>query len=287
MLLKMNVLTFDIEEWFHLLDNESTKTEDNWRNYESRIGRNMDCIFELLERNDQKATFFCLGWIARKYPEIIRKIDSLGYHIGTHSDMHQLIYDQSRAAFKQDLEISIKTIEDITGKKVDCYRAPGFSLTEKDKWVFEELLRQGIDVDCSIFPAKRAHGGFKKFGYSQPCIIKVGGMLLKELPINIAGSFLNRPIVFSGGGYFRFFPHRYLRQKFSSANYVMSYFHPRDFDESQPTIPHLGLLRKFKTYYGVDKCQLKLDKILNEFRFVDVKTAVSIIDWTSAPLKKI
>src|SRR5215831_1908784 len=104
----MKILTFDIEEWFHILDNASTRTETEWKNYESRIHVNMARIFDLLERRQQKATLFCLGWIAEKYPEVIKRIDNMGYEIGTHSQMHQLAYEQTPEAFRKDLLHSVK-----------------------------------------------------------------------------------------------------------------------------------------------------------------------------------
>ena len=181
----MNILTFDIEEWFHILDNNSTKSEKNWCNYEYRLDANMDKIFDLLDRNNQNATFFCLGWVARKFPHILRKIDDLGYEIATHSDLHQLAYEQSKSVFKQDLEKSIKSIEDIIGKKVKSYRAPGFSIKEDNVWVFEELVKQGIEIDCSVFPAKRSHGGLESYEYSEPSLLNINGVELKEFPINL------------------------------------------------------------------------------------------------------
>jgi polysaccharide deacetylase family protein (PEP-CTERM system associated) len=152
----MNILTFDIEEWFHLLANASTKTEASWAQYESRIDANMDRIFKLLADNNQQATFFCIGWVARKYPHIIRAISDKGYEIATHSDLHQLAYEQDYKTFKADLETSINAIEAIIGKKVRAYRAPGFSIKQENKWVFETLIECGIEIDCSVFPAGRA-----------------------------------------------------------------------------------------------------------------------------------
>ena len=164
----MNILTFDIEEWFHILDNDSTKSEKELSNFPYRLDANMERIFELLIRKEQKATFFCLGWVAREFPHIIKKIDSRGFEIASHSDRHQLVYQQNRAEFRKDLENSINSIENIIGKKIRTYRAPGFSITESNKWVFEELVRTGIEIDCSVFPAKRSHGGFESYGHSQP-----------------------------------------------------------------------------------------------------------------------
>ena len=160
----MNILTFDIEEWFHILNHNSTKTADNWANYEYRLEENMDTIFNLLDRNNQKATFFCLGWVAENFPNIIKKIDLYNYEIGTHSHMHQLAYRQSKKEFRDDLKKSIHSIEDVIGKKVRIYRAPGFSIKKQNLWVFQELIKNGIEIDCSIFPANRAHGGLPSYG---------------------------------------------------------------------------------------------------------------------------
>ena len=135
----MNILTFDIEEWFHLLDHKGTKTELEWGNYEKRIHSNMERIFHILEKSNQKATFFCLGWIAEKYPEVIKEIISSGFEIGCHSNKHQLVFEQSPLEFENDVERAVNTLEDITGSKIKYYRAPGFSITEKNKWAFEIL----------------------------------------------------------------------------------------------------------------------------------------------------
>ncbi len=274
----MNILTFDIEEWFHILDNESTKTEKEWSSYEYRLDANMDRIFELLERKDQKATFFCLGWVAREFPHILKKIDAMGFEIATHSDRHQLAYEQSKEEFKNDLENSIKSIEDVTGKKVTIYRAPGFSLKEENKWVFEELVRHGIEIDCSVFPAKRAHGGFESYGHAQPTIVKLGANTIKEFPINLfrVGS---KSLIFSGGGYFRIFPYWMIKVMMKRSNYVMTYFHPRDFDPNQPIIEGLSTMKKFKSYVGLDSAFGKLEKLITDFEFVDIEQANKSIDW--------
>ena len=129
----MNILTFDIEEWFHILDNDSTKTEKEWSNYESRIHQNMERIFSVLDSVNVRASFFVLGWIAEKYPEVVREISKRGYEIGSHTTLHQLVYEQNREDFFQDVNRSIKTLEDISGEKIRMFRAPGFSITE---WPF-------------------------------------------------------------------------------------------------------------------------------------------------------
>jgi polysaccharide deacetylase family protein (PEP-CTERM system associated) len=276
----MNILTFVIEEWFHILDNNSTKSEKNWCNYEYRLDANMDKIFDLLDRNNQNATFFCLGWVARKFPHILRKIDDLGYEIATHSDLHQLAYEQSKSVFKQDLEKSIKSIEDIIGKKVKSYRAPGFSIKEDNVWVFEELVKQGIEIDCSVFPAKRSHGGLESYEYSEPSLLNINGVELKEFPINLY-KVGNTNVIFSGGGYFRLFPYSMIKEMMKKSDYVMTYFHPRDFDPQQPIIKELSLMRKFKSYVGLNTSLNKVEKLITDFKFIDIATASQEIDWNT------
>ena len=282
----MNILTFDIEEWFHMLDNDSTKTIVQWANYESRIHANMDRILSILESKNQKATFFCLGWIAKKHPDVIKSIVNKGYEIGSHTQMHQLIYEQTPSEFKKDLEFSIKTIEDVIGQKVKYFRAPGFSIREDTKWAFEILADLGIEMDCSIFPAPRAHGGFPSYTNPVPSILKYKGIELKELPINYV-SVLGKPIIFSGGGYFRFFPYWLIKKWTKESEYVMSYLHPRDFDAEQPMINELSLKRRFKSYVGLKGTTNKLEKWLTDFEFVDIKTAIKLTKWEKVPIVNI
>ena len=181
----MRVLTFDVEEWFHILDHDGTKSEKEWACFDYRLDANMDKILEILDRHSQKATFFCLGWLTKKHTHVIKRLDALGYEIATHSYMHQLVYEQRIAEFEQDLDSSIKSLEDVTGKKIRAYRAPGFSLKEENRWVFDILLSHGIEIDCSIFPARRAHGGFETYGTDKPSLIRANNGTIKEFPMSI------------------------------------------------------------------------------------------------------
>lgn len=282
----MRILTFDIEEWFHILDNDSTKTIKEWSNYEIRIHSNMDRIFDLLDKSDQKATFFVLGWIAEKYPEVVKKIDINGHEIGSHTHMHQLMYEQNKTEVQEDLQKSILILESITGKKVKSFRAPGFSIKERNKWVFEILAENGITHDSSIFPAGRAHGGFPSYAKAEPSIIDLNGYLLKEFPINTA-SIVNKKWIYSGGGYFRLTPYNMIKYWTKSSEYTMTYFHPRDFDPDQPIIKELSYTRKFKSYVGLKSCKNKLEKWINDFDFIDLSNADRLIDWNKVPVVKL
>lgn len=279
----MHILTFDIEEWFQLLEHPATRTPEQWRTYEERIIRNTDRILQLLANTGQAATFFVLGWIAEKYPDVVRKIENNGHEVGLHSFNHILAWEQSRNSFRQDTQRGIKVIEDITGKKVSIYRAPGFSINESTLWALEILIESGITTDASIFPAARAHGGFRSFPVDRPCLIDFQGFQIKEFPIN-AGMLAGNRIIFSGGGYFRLWPYFAIRMLTLNSDYVMSYFHPRDFDATQPMLKGLSYIRKFRSYYGLSATEEKLMHWLSDFSFTDLRTASASFDWTKATI---
>lgn len=282
----MNILTFDIEEWFHLLNNPFTRSPQNWNDFESRIDNNMDLIFQLLDKTNSNATFFVLGWIAEKYPHIVKKIDSLGYHIGSHTHTHQLIYDQGLKNFKSDLNLSINVLENLTGKKVKMFRAPSFSITKDSLWAFDVLADNGIEIDCSIFPAKRSYGGLKDINLNDPFLVSHNGIIIKEFPVSYSNQF-NTKVVFSSGGYFRLFPESLIKIFLKKNQYNMTYFHPRDFDYSQPRLKNLSKLNYFKSYVGLKNCLNKLENILNEFIFEDISHYDNLIDWNSKSIVEV
>ena len=137
----MKILSFDIEDWFHILDNPETSNPTSWEKMPSRLEAGVDRILSLLSDTNQPATFFCLGWVVEKHPNVIKKIVNSGNHLGTHSHAHQLAYDQSKNQFEEDLWRSIDTLQQVSGTKIDTYRAPGFSITSKNLWAFEVLYR--------------------------------------------------------------------------------------------------------------------------------------------------
>ena len=282
----MNILTFDIEEWFHLLDFDATRTEAEWGKYEVRIYDNVERLFRILEETDTKATFFIIGWVAKTYPDLIRKIAEK-YQIGSHTMTHQLVWQQSSEAFREDVSASIKLLEDITGKKVECFRAPGFSIRESEAWAYEILSDLGIKYDSSVFPAPASHGGMPSFGAAVPSIVEVGDVKMKEFPIpfhSVAG----KHIVFNGGGYFRLMPYGIIRNwSKQCGDYCLSYIHPRDLDAGQPMLEGLPATRKFKSYVGLKGAEKKLRKYLTDFRFTDIETAAGLVDWEKVPVVKL
>ena len=274
----MKILTFDIEEWFHILDNKETKSIIEWSKFDSRISIGMNLIFDILEKTEKPATFFVVGWMAEKYPDIIKEISNRGFEIGSHTHLHQLAYKQDRQTFYSDVEKSIKTLEDCIGKKVTSFRAPGFSITENNKWAFEVIHELGITKDSSVFPAGRAHGGLPSYNTAIPSIINYNGIKLKEFPIN-THNILGKSFIFSGGGYFRLLPYKIIKNWTLKSKYIMTYFHPRDFDIQQPLVPGLSLPRRFKSYIGIKKCKSKLENWLNDFDFMDLRQADLSINW--------
>lgn len=277
----MNILSIDVEEWFHLLDFEGTRTEAEWEKYDVRIYDNVERILRILHDTNTKATFFIIGWVAKKYPDLIRKIAD-SFQIGCHTMSHQLVWQQTASEFRNDVSAGVKLLEDITGKKVECFRAPGFSIRESEAWAFEILAELGIRYDCSVFPARHAHGGMPSYSKAAPGIINVAGSQIKEFPVGFR-TILGKHVIFSGGGYFRLFPYSLIKQwSKNSSDYLMSYIHPRDLDYGQPVLEGLPAIRKFKSYVGLAGAEQKFQKWLIDFSFVDVATADSLVDWGKA-----
>lgn len=282
----MNILTFDVEEWFHLLDFDATRTEDKWGQYEVRIHENMERIFRILEETDTKATFFIIGWIAKTYPEVVKKIAEK-YEIGSHTMTHQLVWQQKPEEFRLDVDASIKLLQDITGNPVKYFRAPGYSIRESEAYAFDTLAELGIEIDCSVFPAAHAHGGMPQFPQAVPSIIEHNSTRIKELPISFA-KVGGKNIIFSGGGYFRLFPYSLIKRLTKrNTDYNMAYIHPRDLDSGQPVLEGLSKSRRFKAYVGTKGAEAKLRKYLTDFKFTDIATANKQIDWDNAQVIKL
>lgn len=282
----MNILTFDIEEWFHLLDFDDTRTEKEWSKYEVRIHKNVDRILQILEETNSKATFFIIGWIAKTYPDVVKKI-ALNYQIGTHTMNHQLVWQQTQNEFRKDVVDSVKLLQDITGRSIDCFRAPGFSITESEGWALDILQEAGIRYDCSVFPALASHGGMPTYGNAVPSVIRHGDVEIKEFPV-VCHNLFKKRIVFNGGGYFRLFPYSLIKSwSKDCGDYVLSYIHPRDLDGGQPMLEGLPLKRKFKSYVGTKTAADKLKRYLNDFNFIDIQAASELIDWQNVPIVEI
>lgn len=271
------LLSFDIEEWFHC---DFYSDKNNWDKLEVRIFKNMDFILEKLSLYNKKGTFFILGWIAEKYPEIVKQIYEQGHEIGCHSMYHDLVYNFNSNEFKNDLISALQRIEDVIGEKVVLYRAPAFSINENCLWAFEILSELGITHDASVFSGNHDFGGFNSFKQFEPFVFRINGCEIKEFPMN-AHFFLNKAIIFSGGGYFRLIPYQGFKYFSKKSNYVMTYFHPRDFDSQQPILWHLPFSRLFKSYYGLNNAKFKFDKLLSEHASNTILEFSKTTNWLS------
>lgn len=275
----MNILTFDIEDWYNC---DFISEDFDWDKWEYRIPYTLMPILDELDKRELKGTFFCLGWVAEKHPEIIREIDKRGHQVGCHSYQHELSSRFTPELFVEDTSKAKKLIEDVVGKEINCFRAPGFSITVHNIWAIDKLLEMGFKYDSSVFPAAHDYGGMPHYGQSEPAIVKtVSGAEIKEFPINIHNVF-GKHIVFSGGGFFRFFPYWLIKRWAKESPYVMTYFHTRDFDKDQPMVKGLPMRRKYKSYVGISGAWKKWNHLLDDFEFVNLNQADRMIDWDKA-----
>lgn len=275
----MNILTFDIEDWW-VYEKAGLGDKVQWR---KRLDGYLDSILELLDNRGFKATFFVLGKMVEYAPDVVLKIDRAGHHIGSHSYSHTFLRNFDYAQAEEDTRKGIDAVEQLIGKKVTAYRAPAFSITPENKYMFEILHKCGIEIDASIFPAGRAFGGFADFKSDKPVIIDYNGVKIKEFPIPMT-EVMGKRIAYSGGGYFRLFPYSRIKSIISHSDYVMTYFHIKDMDAGQVR-RYRGLenesapVRYFKNYYGLGQCFSKFRKLVNSFDFISLDNAVRNLNW--------
>lgn len=279
----MNILTFDIEDWY-CHDVESGNKE--WDKLECRIYEGVDKILVSLEERNLKGTFFVVGWLAEHHPQAIKKIAQAGHQIGCHTYQHDLLTRFDKKQLYEDTKKAKSIIEDTIGHEITAFRAPAFSITKNNLYAFDVLGELGFTIDCSIFPTKRDFGGMPEYRASEPRIIIHNGYQFKEFPINPA-NILGRDIVFSGGGYFRLFPYSLIKRLTASQDYTMTYFHPSDFDSNQPKMPHLSARQQIKNRIGLNQAYNKYLKYISDFEFVNLNKAVELIDWSKVDIIKL
>lgn len=284
----MKVVSFDIEEWY------IEKVYDGGRNERyQEFDRYLRLILDKLDETYTKATFFCLGKIATDFPEVIRAISEKGHEIGCHSNEHLWLTKMSPEQLKKDTHDAIAALEDVCGKKVVSYRSPAFSIGQNNKWAFEILASEGIERDASIFPAQRDFGGFASFPTDNPTKISYNGIVLKEFPICLT-KLMRKEIAYSGGGYFRFFPFRFIQNRIEKSPYVMTYFHIGDLLHNkggvmsqkeyetyfkEPGTLQNRLIRYIKSNLGTKGAFDKMSKLIENNNFISLEKADSLINW--------
>ncbi|MEN8219633.1 MAG: polysaccharide deacetylase family protein [Pseudomonadota bacterium] len=265
----LNAFCVDLEEWFHICG-VATGFEDlsTWNQAISRVEQNTEVLMELLEQANAKGTFLTVGWIAERYPQLIKKLSDAGHEIGCHSYAHQLVYTLTPKQFEVDLECCLGILRDISGQPVNIYRAPGFSMTRNTFWAYPILAKHGVETDISLVPANRDHGGLKGFT-REPFILKTNNGNINIFPVSVMNIF-GKLIPFSGGGYLRLLLLSLIYHGFSQNHKMgrpcMTYIHPREIDKGQPRLK-LPLQKYFKYYFGINSTQEKLRSLLKKYKF--------------------
>lgn len=262
-----NALTIDVEDYFQVSAFAPHIARSEWNTRECRVERNINRILEMLAAHNTKATFFTLGWIAERYPQLIRKIVKEGHELASHGYGHERASDQSEAAFYSDVHLAKIVLEDLSDGEVNGYRAPSFSIGKGNLWAFDCLLRAGYRYSSSIYPIAHDHYGMPdspRFAHE----VRPG---LMEIPITTL-RVLSRNLPSSGGGYFRLLPYPLSRWMLKRVNSTdgesgIFYFHPWEIDTEQPRIAGISRKTKFRHYVNIERMEGRLNQLLRDFKW--------------------
>lgn len=276
----LNAFTVDVEDYYHVSAFAQKIPRTQWDHFPSRVVATTHRLLEILERRSVRGTFFVLGWVARKYPELVRDIQRAGHEIGCHSFWHRLIYDLHPDEFRSDLRESRDQLEQITGEAVISHRAPSFSITEKSLWALNILAEEGFTVDSSIFPVRHDRYGLKRAERFVHRIETEHGNLWEFPPAVYRFGKWHLPV--SGGGYFRLYPARFstyclLQSNRTHGRPFVFYVHPWEVDPDQPRVPVRATTR-FRHYVNLAKTAQKLDVLLDRFAFGTLSESLSAFE---------
>lgn len=291
----INMLSIDVEDYFQVSAFEQVSPAQSWDSCESRVVANTERILHLLEAVNVNATFFILGWVAERYPNLVRQIAAAGHEVASHGYGHQRIGSLGRSEFGCDVRRSKEILENLIGCEVLGYRAPSYSISQQTPWAFDELLEAGYVYDSSIFPVKHDFYGMSDWPRFAGLAVKGGDgqwqpaesgqpsseqQSMMELPIttlSLAGK--NLPI--SGGGYFRLFPYVASRWGLRRINQVdkqpfVFYLHPWELDPGQPRMAGAGLKSRFRHYLNLHKTKGRFNRLLTDFQFVPIRNGLEL-----------
>ena len=260
-----NALTIDVEDYFQVSAFAPHIARSDWERRECRIERNVDRILAMLAEREIRATFFTLGWIAERYPQVVRAIVAQGHELASHGYGHQRVSDLTREEFEADIRRAKAILEDLSGAEVVGYRAPSFSIDASNLWALDSLAEAGYRYSSSIYPIRHDHYGMPdapRFAH------RVAAGLI-EIPATTL-RILNRNLPSSGGGYFRLLPYAASRWMLRRVNAVdgqaaVFYFHPWEIDVEQPRVDGIGVKTRFRHYVNISRMESRLQKLLSDF----------------------
>lgn len=262
-----NAMTVDVEDYFQVSAFAPYINRTDWDSRECRVERNIHAILEMLAAHHTHATFFTLGWIAERYPQLVRHIVDNGHELASHGYAHQRASEQTPEVFFDDIDRAKKMLEDLSGQEVQGYRAPSFSIGKGNLWAYDTLLEAGYRYSSSIYPIAHDHYGMPdspRFAYE----VRPG---LTEIPITTV-RLLKRNFPSSGGGYFRLLPYsvsRWLLQHVNTHDQQpgIFYFHPWEIDPGQPRIAGINRRTRFRHYVNIGQTQARLNRLLADFKW--------------------
>jgi polysaccharide deacetylase family protein (PEP-CTERM system associated) len=262
----VNALTIDVEDYFQVSALAPYIPRESWDTMPCRVERNVEVILRLLAEHRATATFFTLGWIAERYPAVVRAIVDGGHELASHGYGHQRASDQSQEAFLADVRDAKRILEDIAGREVQGYRAPSFSIGKGNLWAFDCLLEAGYRYSSSVYPVRHDHYGMPD-APRFPFEVRPG---LMEIPVTTS-RMLNTNVPTGGGGYFRLFPYPVSKWLIRRVNRLdrkpaMFYFHPWEIDPDQPRV-RADARARFRHYVNLHRNEAKLSRLLSDFRW--------------------
>jgi polysaccharide deacetylase family protein (PEP-CTERM system associated) len=262
-------MTVDVEDYFQVSAFEGFAPRHRWDGFESRVCANTDRLLAVFHDAGISGTFFILGWVAERHPALVQRIAAAGHEIASHGYAHRLVYDLTRAAFRDDVRRSKDLLEAAAGVRVYGYRAPSFSVTPRSLWALDVLIEEGFDYDASIFPIHHDRYGIP-LSPRQPYVLERAQGTLIEAPASaVRLGPLNLPV--GGGGYFRLLPYAWTRWGISRINSrdqrpVIFYLHPWEIDPGQPRLPS-GWVSRLRHYRNLTETEARLKRLLAEFEF--------------------
>lgn len=265
-----NILSVDVEDYFHPSEVQRTVDHSRWDTLPSRVCDSTAEVLDLLAAHHTRATFFVLGWVAERFPALVRQIAAAGHELACHSFAHSLVYDLSRAQFKADTLRAVAAISDASGVRPTAYRAPSYSVTSRSLWALETLVECGFTTDSSIYPIRHDRYGIP--GHPRhPHVLQTPSGPILEVPPATASLSASRIVPVGGGGYLRLLPYRYTAAGIRRINHAEQasacvYFHPWEIDAAQPRLASSPLARA-RTYFGLHGMKAKLARLMREFRF--------------------